>query len=327
MCRAGCCFLLPPWSRRRRDLTGREPFLTLDGLRMAKYRMFFSSAKAERDLAYRPRPYKQGARRCSLLVRRPRLSEMSDAILQPATKTHRDENFPVASALIARAHRPVVLAFYNFVRAADDIADSPELSADEKIARLDRFEAALLGHDDSVEVARPLREALAARKLPARHALDLLYAFRMDATKTRYANFDELMHYCAYSAAPVGRFVLDVHGESETTWPANDALCSALQIINHTQDCGADYRNLDRVYIPQDALAETGHRCRRRSARTRRRPPCSPACMNSRRARETLVAEGRTLSPQVKDLRLSLETAVIGRLAQTLVTFCKSAIR
>ena len=80
----------------------------------------------------------------------------------------------------------------------------------------------------------------------------------MDAVKQRYANWSELMDYCAYSAAPVGRFVLDVHGESESTWPASDALCTALQIINHLQDCGADYRNLDRVYVPQDALAAQG---------------------------------------------------------------------
>ncbi len=164
-----------------------------------------------------------------------------------------------------------------------------------------------------------MREALAARKLPARHALDLLYAFRMDATKTRYANFDELMHYCAYSATPVGRFVLDVHGESEATWPANDALCSALQIINHTQDCGADYRNLDRVYIPQDMLAKHGTDVTALGAD--KATPALLACLHELSARtEKLVAEGRTLSPQVKDWRLSLETAVIGRLAQTLVT-------
>ncbi len=248
---------------------------------------------------------------------------MSDVIEQPATKTHRDENFPVASVLIAREHRPAVLAFYNFVRAADDIADSPDLTPDQKIAGLDRFEAGLLGKDDSIEVAKPLRAVLAARKLSARHALDLLYAFRMDATKTRYANFDELMHYCAYSAAPVGRYVLDVHGESEATWPANDALCSALQIINHTQDCGADYRNLDRVYIPQDAMARHGTDVTALAA-----PAASPnllACLHELSAQTAkLVTLGRTLSPQVKDWRLSLETAVIGRLAQTLVTLLQT---
>ena len=66
------------------------------------------------------------------------------------------------------------------------------------------------------------------------------------------------MDYCRYSAMPVGRFVLDVHGESRGTWPANDALCAALQIINHLQDCAKDYRNLNRVYIPEDALTEKG---------------------------------------------------------------------
>jgi hydroxysqualene synthase len=247
---------------------------------------------------------------------------MSDAILQPATKTHRDENFPVASALIAPAHRPAVLAFYDFVRAADDIADSPDLSPDEKLARLERFEAALLGQDDGIAVATPLRAALTARKLSARHALDLLYAFRMDATKTRYADFDELMHYCAYSAAPVGRFVLEVHGESEATWPANDALCSALQIINHIQDCGADYRKLDRVYIPQDAMAKQGADVAALGADTA--TPALLACLHDLAARtQKLVIDGRSLSPQVKDLRLSLETAVIGRLAQTLVNLLR----
>ncbi len=66
------------------------------------------------------------------------------------------------------------------------------------------------------------------------------------------------MDYCRYSAMPVGRFVLDVHGEDRDTWPASDALCAALQMINHLQDCGKDYRTLNRVYIPFDALASSG---------------------------------------------------------------------
>ena len=72
------------------------------------------------------------------------------------------------------------------------------------------------------------------------------------------------MSYCALSAMPVGRFVLDVHGESPSTWAASDAICAALQVINHLQDCGADYRDLDRVYLPLDILAS--HGARRRSA-------------------------------------------------------------
>ena len=103
-----------------------------------------------------------------------------------------------------------------------------------------------------------LRSQLAERQLPPRHALDLLTAFRMDVTKLRYRDWDDLIGYCTYSAMPVGRFVLDVHEEERTMWPANDALCAALQIINHLQDCGKDYLDLGRVYIPLETFAEAG---------------------------------------------------------------------
>ena len=176
-------------------------------------------------------------------------------------KGHTDENFPVASRLIQAQHRGPILAFYRFVRAADDIADHPKLAPDEKLAMLDRLDAALTGRGPADPEAEPLKAALAERGLPPRHALDLLDAFRMDATKLRYADWRELMHYCSLSAMPVGRFVLDVHGESpQTTWPASDAICAALQVINHLQDCANDYRNLDRVYLPLDALSRHGAR-------------------------------------------------------------------
>jgi hydroxysqualene synthase len=234
------------------------------------------------------------------------------------TKTHRDENFPVASRLLAARYRPAVLAFYYFVRGADDIADSPALRPQEKLDGLDRFEAALLGSRDDIPAARPLRAALAERHLSPCHAQDLLNAFRMDATKQRYANFDELLHYCSLSAAPVGRFVLDVHGESESAWAANDALCSALQIINHIQDCAADYRNLDRVYIPLDMMAKEGTDVGALAAD--HASAALLACLRHLVARTELLArEGSELPRQVRDLRLSLETAVIARLAQKLV--------
>src|SRR5438067_2209334 len=170
-------------------------------------------------------------------------------------KGHRDENFPVASRLIHPRHRAPILAFYEFVRTADDIADHPTLPPAEKLALLDRLDATLAGDSDDEPVGVELRSQLHTRGLSTRHAKDLLSAFRMDVTKLRYRDWDELMHYCSYSAMPVGRFVLDVHGENRSSWPANDALCAALQIINHLQDCKKDYRNLDRVYIPLDALA------------------------------------------------------------------------
>ena len=234
-----------------------------------------------------------------------------------ASKDERGENFPVASRLIAPRHRATVLAFYTFARAADDIADSPTLAAEEKIRRLDAFETTLLGRSDEAAAALPLRDALARTGLTSRHALDLLVAFRMDATKLRYASFDELMHYCRYSAAPVGRFVLAAHGEDETIWPANDDLCAALQIINHLQDCGKDYRDIDRVYIPQDVLDRHGARLEDLAA-----PAASPALRAVIRdlAQRTapLVRHGAAMSPQVRDWRLRLETAIIARLAAKL---------
>ena len=169
-------------------------------------------------------------------------------------KGHRDENFPVASRIIPERHRPAILAFYEFVRTADDIADHASLSATEKIELLDRLEADLLRPGGRSPQALALRHAIAERGLSPQHALDLLKAFRLDATKRRYADWDDLIGYCTLSAMPVGRFVLDVHGESRSTWPTSDAICAALQIINHIQDCADDYRKLDRVYLPLDAL-------------------------------------------------------------------------
>jgi hydroxysqualene synthase len=173
-------------------------------------------------------------------------------------KGHRDENFPVASRLVRPELRPAILAFYRFVRAADDVADHAQAAPEEKLGQLARMEAGLCGEAGASPEGESLRAVLQARGLTDRHALDLLEAFRRDVTKRRYADWAELMDYCRYSAAPVGRFVLDVHGERSTIWPANDALCSALQVINHLQDCAKDYRAIDRVYIPLDVLEANG---------------------------------------------------------------------
>ncbi len=233
-------------------------------------------------------------------------------------KGHRDENFPVASRLIHPRHRAPILAFYEFVRTADDIADHPRLAPREKLAMMDRLEATLLGNGDDDPVGVALRAQLAARQLAPRHAQDLLTAFRMDVTKLRYRDWDDLIGYCTYSAMPVGRFVLDVHGESRATWPANDALCAALQIINHLQDCGKDYRNLDRVYIPLDALAEAGAGV---DALGAERASAGLIRCIQKLARRTgaLLRESRPFSAAIDDTRLALEVAVIQTLAERLV--------
>jgi squalene synthase HpnC len=235
-----------------------------------------------------------------------------------ASKTHRDENFPVASLLIHPRHRGIILAFYRFARAADDVADHSALPEPEKLVRLDRLEETLLGKSDAAAEALPLRAALTERGLAPRHAQDLLTAFRMDVTKRRYQDWDDLIDYCTYSAMPVGRFVLDVHGESRDTWPASDALCAALQIINHLQDCGTDYRNLDRVYIPLDDLRREGVSVEALGGG--KASPGLKRCVRHLAERtSTLLGQSKQFPGLVNDMRLGLEIAVIHRLARNLI--------
>jgi squalene synthase HpnC len=192
------------------------------------------------------------------------------------------------------------------------------LPAHEKLNLLDRLEAGLIGESNDDAVAIGLREALAERALSPRHAQDLLAAFKLDVTKLRYRDWDDLLSYCAFSAMPVGRFVLDVHGESRRTWPANDALCAALQIINHLQDCKDDYRNLDRVYIPLDTLAACQASVEALGAE--RASPALRAALHGVAERTARLLGESDIFPQlIEDRRLSLEVAVINRLAHRLI--------
>lgn len=173
----------------------------------------------------------------------------------PPGKGASDENFPVASLLISRPLRPHVRAFYAFARAADDVADSPSLSAEEKIRRLDAFEAGLEPGGEAPAVSRTLGQSLAATGVSDGHAHALLAAFRLDAIKARHGSWDELAAYCSLSAHPVGRYMLDLHGEGPECHAASDALTAALQVLNHLQDLRDDYTRLDRIYLPLDWLA------------------------------------------------------------------------
>jgi hydroxysqualene synthase len=233
-------------------------------------------------------------------------------------KSEGDENFPVASRIVAACHRAPILAFYRFARAADDAADHPTLDPQSKLSILNALEETLLGRSDEATDALALREQLKLRNLSAQHALDLLKAFRQDVTKHRYQTWEELIEYCRYSAMPVGRFVLDVHGEAKATWAH-----AALQIINHLQDCAKDYRNLNRVYIPLNDLSgfglDAGALAASRASTDLR------ACINALATRtEALMPEAGLLPTSVSDLRLSAETAVIVELARKLLVLLKT---
>ncbi len=233
-------------------------------------------------------------------------------------KDRGDENFPVGSRLIGAKYRPHIHAYYAFARNADDIADSSTLPAEEKIRRLDVMEAVLLGkREDGSPSALKLRHSLAETRVSSVHATDLLIAFRRDATKNRYATIDELYNYCRYSAVPVGRYVIDLHGESHECYSPSDALCIALQVLNHMQDCGKDLADMDRCYMPQSLLNHFGS-----SIDDMRRRQESPAL---RRVFVTLLdridrlLQAAAELPEIaRDRRLRLETAVILGLAKRL---------
>lgn len=248
------------------------------------------------------------------------MNASAGTIETPSGKSAGDENFPVGSFLLPKPLRPHVACFYAFARAADDIADNPALSPDQKIDRLDAFDRALVnGSDDpGLAGADRLRESLRACNVTDVHVRDLLRAFKQDAQKTRYQSWDELMAYCRLSASPVGRYLLDLHGEDPADYAFSDPLCDALQVINHLQDCQDDYREMDRVYLPLDWLAEAGTGVEALDA-----PSASPAlrqvldrCLDGC---ETLMTQARRMPQQLKSRRLGAESAVIVALADRLI--------
>jgi squalene synthase HpnC len=240
-------------------------------------------------------------------------------IATPSGKHAGTENFPVGSALIRAELRPHVHAFYRFARMGDDIADNPALAPDEKVRRLELMQEVLLdrGREDIREAA-DLRRSLEATRVTPQHSCDLLTAFKMDATKQRYADWGELMTYCRYSASPVGRQLLDLHGEDPAGWSASDALCNALQVINHLQDCKEDYLQMDRVYVPLDHLSACGADIAHLTGKI-----CSPGLRRAlhRLLDETdgLMRDARRLPGVLRDFRLRAESATIVRLADRMI--------
>jgi hydroxysqualene synthase len=246
------------------------------------------------------------------------MSEAAMDIATPSGKNSGTENFPVGSALIRPDLRPHVHAYYRWARMSDDIADNPALAPDDKIARLDLMEAVLKDPARrDVPVAADMRESLKRTpNVPAANCTDLLIAFRSDAVKQRYDDWADLMHYCRHSASPVGRYLLDLHGEDPAGKQYSDALCDALQVINHLQDCKIDYLEMNRVYVPLDHLNAESLRVEALAE-----PKASPALRRvlDRLLDETdaLMVRARQLPGALRDTRLRCESATIVRLADT----------
>jgi hydroxysqualene synthase len=238
----------------------------------------------------------------------------------PSGKWSGDENFPVGSWLLPARLRPHVAVFYAVARTTDDIADNPDLAPDDKLARLDGFEKALRGEtldDPAYAKSYRLRQSLDECNVTDRHACDLIAAFKQDAEKLRYDDWDDLVGYCNLSAAPVGRYLLDLHGEDPADYAASDPLCNALQVLNHLQDLKEDYLELDRVYLPGDWMEQNGVTI-----------PDLASDVASAGLRvvidkaldgvDEMMARARTLPGRLKSRRLAMESAVIVRLADRL---------
>ncbi len=239
----------------------------------------------------------------------------------PSGKGAGDENFPVGSFLLPKRLRPHVAKYYAFARAIDDIADSGSLAPEEKVRRLRAFDAALLGepgYGAEYEKAHALRRSFAETGVTTKHGSDLVAAFVLDAEKLRYADWNELIGYCELSANPVGRYLLDLHGEDKAGYRYSDALCTVLQIINHLQDCGDDRRELDRVYVIESWLKEEGGAIEDLDA-----PASSPALDNVKHRMldgcDDLMKDARQLPAALTSKSLAMESAVIVRLAARLI--------
>lgn len=169
------------------------------------------------------------------------------------------ENFPVASLFLPTEKRPFVQAIYAFSRIADDFADEDGMDQQTRLQLLEDWENALkLCYEGKAEhpVFIALADTVSKLSIPIELLMDLLTAFRVDVTKNRYANFDEVLHYCKYSANPVGRLVLLIFGYgSEEYFKYSDYICTALQLTNFYQDVAIDLEK-NRIYISKDEIAE-----------------------------------------------------------------------
>jgi squalene synthase HpnC len=218
----------------------------------------------------------------------------------------RHENFPVALRWLAPELRRDLLAVYGFARLADDLGDE---APGDRMARLDALEAELDRAFDgraSHPLLRELTPALRRRGLPREPFLRLIEANRRDQREPRLGSFDALLDYCRLSANPVGELVLGIFGAaSPENVRLSDAICSALQVVEHLQDVAEDAAH-GRVYLPADDLARLG--CRDAELR---RAPASPAlrCVVARQAERAraLLAQGE---PLIANLRGGARLAV-----------------
>lgn len=167
------------------------------------------------------------------------------------------ENFPVASFLIPKNYRKDIAIVYWFARTADDLADEGIITPEIRIERLNQFEfqfrQALKQNSNNANFNK-LAETIVNHNISENYFIDLLSAFKQDAAKNRYNNYNELLDYCSRSANPIGRILLEIFKISNpNAIKFSDNICTALQLTNFYQDTIIDYQK-GRIYFPQDEM-------------------------------------------------------------------------
>ena len=246
-------------------------------------------------------------------------------------KNFKDENFPVASTLIKKGVRDIIRIFYSFARISDDIADNNNLTSLKKLKILNFFDESIRNSKKS-EIDFLDKIIHLSKKFPKskNYSRELLKAFTLDATKKRYKNWDDLVSYCKFSANPVGRFFIyltyKINDQSldneKKIFESSDNLCTALQIINHIQDCKDDYLNHDRVYIPSNYFQKYSLKI---SVLAEKKAPIDFIFLKNELITETekLLSHIEIGLNLIKDWRLRKETFIILNIAKRLCFLLK----
>lgn len=229
------------------------------------------------------------------------------------------ENFPVALRVVPAAPRDELMRLYRFARFVDDVGDEARGDRMRLLEMVDHDVRALeqdSGRSPTLPPVVAMAPVLARHGAPVQPLLDLVAANRVDQLTTGYAGFDDLLGYCQLSAAPVGRMVLHIaDAATADNIAASDAVCAALQVLEHCQDVGEDAR-AGRVYLPESDLRALGATRDDLLAAATSAPLRRVVEVQVRRARD-LLAEGR---PLVGRLRGWARVAVAGYVAGGLAT-------
>ena len=223
-------------------------------------------------------------------------------------KDMKQEDFPVGM-LIDKNKQLVVEAYYLAAREADNIADNISITCTEKLEALEKIEQEFFLAKSKSNSAK-LGQLFRQENLDSSLYTDLFVAFRKDCNDFKPQIWEQLLDYCRYSAAPVGRFVLALHDETPTSYLPAEGLCAVLQIINMLKDIKFDVCKLRRCYIPQELLSEFSvyetDFCLLKSTIQVKKLITSIA-----QRLEAMLADAKILIPLIKNRRLRAEVCVI----------------